>query len=223
MPQPRLPALAALALAASSLPAIAHPHAWIETRASVVFDQSGNVTAVAVRWVFDKSYSEYALEDLDANGDGQFSPDELSLLASENIKALAEYDYFVYPRAGEVKLKWGEVSEYGISSSDGILSMDFTVPLASPVDPRRNVFTFKIYDPTFYIAIDFPKDDPLSVVGTPPEGCKVALLPAPTDEEIEATRDMLATKDQSWVPEDGADFGSLFAQPVKVECGKAAS
>lgn len=216
--------LAAILIMTASQAARAHPHAWIVSRAGVVFDGAGMVVAVNVQWVFDKDYSEYALDGLDADGDGDFSPSELAVLAEENIKALAEYDYFVYPTAGGAKVVWGTVTEYGLSRPDGLLQLDFTVPLATPVDPRTGAFVFRIYDPTFYIAIDFAASEPLSVIGTPPQGCAAVLLPAPSDEEIEATRDMLATKDQSWQPDDGADFGSLFAQPVKVECGgKAAS
>ena len=38
------------------------------------------------------------------------------------------------------------------------------------------------------------KDDPFTVVGSMPKNCQLIVKPLPTDAEVEATRDMLATK-----------------------------
>jgi len=34
---------------------------------------------------------------------------------------------------------------------------------------------------------------------------------------------MLATKPKDWQPDPGEDFGAMFAQPAKIDCGKAGS
>ena len=211
-------------LCAAAGPVGAHPQAWITTTAAVVFNAKGEVSAVSVDWTFDKNYSSYAIEGLDTDGDGQFSPSELMVLADENIKALREYDYFVYPRGGKQKLEWGMVSDYGISrNDDDRLEMQFVIPLVTPVDPRRVPFSFKIYDPTFYIDIEYPDKNPLEVIGQLPAGCKLALMPSPSDEQTKATKSMLAAKPQDWQPDPGEDFGSMFAQPVRLDCAKAGS
>jgi ABC-type uncharacterized transport system substrate-binding protein len=91
---------AALACVALGSPALAHPHAWIETRSDVVFDDEGRIAAINVEWDFDQGYSEMAVEGLDENGDGFYSAGELHPLARENLIALKDYDYFVKARAG---------------------------------------------------------------------------------------------------------------------------
>jgi ABC-type uncharacterized transport system substrate-binding protein len=208
----------ALTWAAFGSPALAHPHAWIETRSDVVFDDQGKIAAINIEWDFDQGYSEMAVEGLDENGDGYHSAGELRPLARENLIALKDYDYFVKARAATGAVRYGEVTQYGMIYSNGTIKMHFTLPLAEPVDPFAAEFVYRIYDPSFYIAIDFAEHNPLALLGNPPEACSIELRPAPTGAEIETTRDMLAEQDKDWQPPEEDDFGSMFAQPVAVIC-----
>ncbi len=212
-----LVAAASMALPFASS-AMAHPHAWIETRSDVVFDDEGRIAAINVEWAFDPNYSALAVDGLDTNADGYYSAGELLPLARENIKALKDYDYFVYAKSGGAKVAYAQVTQYGQILSNGTLKMHFTLPLAKPVDPFAAEFVYRIYDPSYYIAIDFAENDPLAALGSRPEACQVELWPAPTGQEIDSTRNMLAEKDKEWVPDVQEDFGSMFARPVAVVC-----
>lgn len=221
----RLPARSALLAAAlwQVAPASAHPHAWIEMKSDVVFDDSGRVSALNIEWKFDSDYSAMAIEGLDTNGDGFYSAGELQPLAKENIEALKEYSYFVYVKANGKQVPYGEITDYGQVYNDGILEMHFVLPLAEPLDPRKVAFAYQMYDPTFYIAMDYKDAGSVTSIGAMPPECRLHVKPTPSDEQTEATRQMLAGKDQNWTPPDDEDFGSLFAQPVAVECGKKAA
>ncbi len=201
-----------------SATASAHPHVWIQNRSDVVFNDDGKIIAIAVEWAFDKDYSAVAIEGLDANEDGFYSAGELEPLARENLTALKDYDYFVYAKLGKEKVAYGEVTEYGQIHTDDILKMYFTVPLKQPIDPTKGNFSYMIYDPSFFIAIDYPDDSAISSVGKKPINCAVELKQPPSDEETAATRQMLSEKSADWQPETEQDFGSLFAQPVTVTC-----
>jgi ABC-type uncharacterized transport system substrate-binding protein len=209
---------AALATVIGTASAAAHPHVWIKNRSDVVFNDAGLITAIAIEWVFDENYSADATEGLDADGDGFFSAGELQPLVEENLKALKEYDYFVYSKADGKKLSYDDVTEYGQVHSYGTLKMYFTVPLKEPVDPRKAEFSYSVYDPSFFIAIDYPDATAVSVIGTLPTGCAVELQKPSGDEQTEETRQMLSEKSPDWQPETEEDFGSLFAQPVNVIC-----
>ena len=76
-------ALAAALLLAATPAAEAHPHVFVDARAELVFDATGQVTAVRHIWQFDQAFSEYAIQGLDANDDGKLSDDELAPLALE--------------------------------------------------------------------------------------------------------------------------------------------
>lgn len=90
--------------------------------------------------------------------------------------------------------------------------------LDGPIDPRAGEFVVKVYDPDFFIAIDYVKDDPVSILGKAPDPCRLALKPVPTGAELEQTRLMLASKGKEWQPENNEDFGAMFAQAVSIQC-----
>lgn len=213
--------MAAVALLACGMaaPAMAHPHVWIEMRSDVVFDAQGRIAALNLMWTFDDGYTQMALDGLDANGDGVYSSSEIEPLTRENMNSLKDYDYFTVMRFNGEKQALGEVTEFGQIWSNDKLQMHFQVPLKTPLDPARGEFMAKVYDPDFFIAIDYAKDQPVSAIGDMPAGCRLLVKPLPTDAEIDSTRDMLATKGTDWKPENNEDFGALFAQPVTVSCG----
>ena len=202
----------------AAAPAMAHPHVWIEMRSDVVFDGKGLITGMNLMWTFDDAYAEMAVDGLDANGDGVYSPQELEPLTKENLQSLKDYDYFTVMRFNGEKQLFGPIVESGQIWSNNKLQLHFQLPLKTPLDPLKGEFAAKVYDPEFYIAIDYVKDDPVSVTGNMPKNCQLVMKPVPTDAEVEATRTMLATKGKDWKPETAEDFGEVFAQPVTIEC-----
>ncbi len=198
--------------------AFAHPHVWIEMRSSVVFTDNGLIKGVDLEWTFDDGYTQMALEGLDVDGDGTYSQSELAPLTRENIASLKDYEYFTVMRANGEQQKIGEVKDFGQIWSNNKLTLHLQVPLENPMDPKKAEFMFKVYDPEFFIAIDYVKDDPVDVVGKMPEPCTLVVKPVPTDAELEQTRTMLSTKGKDWKPETNEDFGALFAQAVLIAC-----
>ncbi len=203
---------------AAAVPAQAHPHVWVEMQSDVVFDDQGRIAAMNLIWTFDDGYAQMALEGLDTNGDGNYDPTELDPLSKENIASLKDYDYFAVLRFNGEKQAFAPVTEYGQIYSNGKLQLHLQVPLKTPLDPAKGEFMAKVYDPDFFIAFDYIKDEPVSVLGPMPKNCALVVKPVPTDAELEQTRAMLATKGRDWKPETEEDFGALFAQPVIVKC-----
>ncbi len=211
--------LASAALvAAGAVAAQAHPHVWIEMQSDVVFGKTGLIEAVNLTWTFDDAYAQMALDGLDINGDGVYSQAELDPLTKENMASLKDYEFFTVMRFNGEKQAQGEVIEFGQIWSGSKLELHFQVPLKTPLDPLEGEFVVKVYDPDFFIAIDYVKDAPVSVIGNIPKQCQVEVKPVPTDAEAGQTRQMLASKGTDWKPENNEDFGALFAQPVMVQC-----
>lgn len=187
-------------------------------RSDVVFTGDGLIKGVNLEWSFDDGYTQMALDGLDTNGDGVYSQDELDPLTRENIASLKDYEYFTVMRVNGDRQEIGEVTDYGQIWSNGKLELHFHVPLKTPVDPRKGEFTVKVYDPEFFIAMDYEPDQPVSVIGNMPSSCKLVVKPVPTDAELDQTRLMLSTKGKDWKPENNEDFGAMFAQPVLIAC-----
>ena len=163
----------------------AHPHVWADVRTSLMVDGQGLITGVRMEWTFDEGYSGFALEGLDINGDGTYEPDEIKPLTDENIANLAESDYFAMMRQNNKPLPHGKVTDYTQIYENNRLTLAFVFPLETPVDPRKGVFDYKVYDPDYFIDFGYVKDDPVELEGTLPAGCSWELKPMMTDEELE--------------------------------------
>jgi ABC-type uncharacterized transport system substrate-binding protein len=198
----------------------AHPHVWADMQSAIVFTDDGLIKGVDLEWTFDDAYTQMALDGLDLDGDGTYSQDELAPLTKENIESLKDYEYFTVMRANGEQQKIGEVTEAGQIWSNNKLTLHFQVPLVTPLDPKKVDFVLKVYDPEFFVDIEYVKDNPADVVGKMPKECKLVLKPVPTDAELDQTRLMLSTKGKDWKPENNEDFGAMFAQPVLIKCKK---
>ena len=226
-PVTRLFAIASAVFAAGFLPAgpaHAHPHVWSDMRSDLVLDDQGRAIAINIEWIFDQGYTEAATEGMDADGDGVFTSAELHPVVTENIRALKEFRYFLQTKAGGKDVEYADVTEYlQRINDDGRLQMIFVVPFAAPVDIKTTDITYKIYDPDFFIAYEFVKENPVAVIGDMPSGCTASIGKIEFDEQAQQTKEMLADKPADWQPEQPTDFGSLFAQPVNITCKPQAS
>ncbi|HEY7763613.1 MAG TPA: DUF1007 family protein, partial [Aestuariivirgaceae bacterium] len=211
---------AALALLAA--PAAAHPHVWIEAKSAVVFDAQGRITAIDHEWTMDEMYTETAVDGLDRNSDGVYSQGELEALTKENIDSLKEYDYFTAFTTGGVKSAFGDVAQASQVWSNKRLKLSFRLPLREPVDPRSSAVAYRVYDPGFFISIEFPSEHALSAVGAMPPTCRMELREPVSDQQAADAKAMLATKGVEWQAPPEEDFGAMFAQPILVACGAAA-
>ena len=203
---------------AAALPAgaAAHPHVWIDARSQVIFDDEQRISALRVSWRFDDFYSLAAIEGLDKDGDGQLAPAELQPLAEQYVTALQEYRYFTEILADGAALPYGTVSDYGSRYEDGILTLEFTIPLEAPVDPRRRQVAFKSYDPTFYIAIEPALQDPVGFAGMPPPSCRAAVEEGNGPSE---TFSLSEAGSLDWNANEG--LGALYATTIAIVCPAA--
>src|SRR3546814_15631495 len=78
----------------SAAPSAAHPHVWIDFHSTALMDASGRVEAVRIEWLFDRFYSSFALEDLDADRDGKVSDGEAGVWAQTAFANIAQAGYF---------------------------------------------------------------------------------------------------------------------------------
>jgi ABC-type uncharacterized transport system substrate-binding protein len=187
-------------------------------RSNVILDSSSKIAAIGLDWTFDDGYAQMAIDGLDANGDGVYSVSELAPLTEQNLASLKEYNYFVVPRVEGQPVEVLDPIDSDQTYINGKLSLRFTIPLRQTVDPLKQRFSFKVYDPEFFIAMDYVEKDPVTVLGKLPSGCKLKVSPVVSDQELLATQQMLSEKGTDWKPENNEDFGGLFAQPADILC-----
>ena len=168
MKRPAILSLTTLFALAS--PALAHPHVFADIRSELMLAADGTVTGVRVQWTTDKAYAQVALEGMDTNGDGQYDDAELARLTEENLTALADYDYFVHFKFNGEKQAHGVAADgmQRYNPEDGRLTLVFTVPLRTPLDPHKGEVSLKVYDPEFYIDFEYVEEKPLLLSAAPP-------------------------------------------------------
>ena len=87
-------ALASAATFALAGAAQAHPHIFIDAKATIVFNDAGELAEIKNSWTFDEAFSVWQVQGLDTNNDGITSSEEMQDLADENIKGLSEYGFY---------------------------------------------------------------------------------------------------------------------------------
>ena len=194
--------------------AAAHPHVWVTVKSEILHDKSGQVSGIRHSWTFDEFYSAFASQGLDTNQDGKFDRKELSGLAEENVMSLKEFDYFTFVKAGGKDIEISTPTDYWLDHVDGVLVLNFTLPLASPVDARKIASNLAIYDPTYFVAFSFAIKNPIRLASTAPRGCSVAIKRREnkTVETASLSEAFFENLNAS------SSFGSQFAQTININC-----
>lgn len=211
--RPRLQGIIAILLALLPAAARAHPHVWVVVRSEVAFTQDGKIRGVRHAWTFDEMYSAFALQGLGTDGKPP-TREELAPLARTNAESLAEFDYFTFARYDNAKAPFGPPEDVWLEADDKkIVTMHFILPLETPV-PARKPFSFQVYDPTYFVAFDFEKQNPVTMAAAP-SGCSTSLV-QPKPLVAAETQKLSEAFFNKMSP--GADFGIKLATRVVVAC-----
>jgi ABC-type uncharacterized transport system substrate-binding protein len=163
---------AALVLLAGA-DAQAHPHVWVTMKSEIVYRADGAATGVRHVWTFDDMFSTFATQGLESKEKGKFTREELAPLAQVNVDSLKDFDYFTAARANGKKAELKPPDDYYLEFTGGLLTLHFTLPLASPV--KTQSLEVEMADPTWFVDFSFAEKDPVSLTGAPAE-CKLAVM-----------------------------------------------
>ena len=95
----------------------------------------------------------------------------------------------------------------------GRLSLTFTLPLKVPqaVSAGATV-NVRIFDPSYYITIDYVSDDPVSLAGGQRQGCSVAIAVPEVEQVWTSLPETAFTNPDS-------QLGANFASTATLNCG----
>ena len=210
--QMRFLGLAAVALLCAPA-AQAHPHAWIDMKVRLLFDKDGNLAKLTQEWLFDDFYSAYATQGVPKDKAGTHDPAKLDALSHENLKNLAEYDYFTVVKTELGKVPLAGIGDVSTAMVGNRLRMTFTVTLKAPVDGRAGPFVYSIYDPTYFVEMLHAKGGDSIRLENAPKGCRAEMEGANPDPQIALLAAGL-DKTQS----GGDTLGQHFAEKVVIRC-----
>ena len=205
-------------LALTPAAASSHPHEWIDVASEVLFDPKGQIAAIRHHWRFDEAFSAFALQGLDTDGDGLYSPQELAPLAQENVQSLVDYDFFTFLSAGDYQAGFAAPKDYFLELDNEFrLTLHYTLPLAQPFSAAGPVL-LQVFDPEFYIAMVLPSAEAVRLVDAP-LGCRLTVTPAQGPDPAAAAALADLGPDQRELPEDMQELATNIDNSAEINCG----
>jgi len=168
-------AVVAGALALSAGAAQAHPHIWVDARATLDFNAAGELTAIHNTWVFDEALSVWQVQGLDTNNDGITTSDELQALADDNLQGLAEYGFYTSAGTGAESIAFHSIDKPKYVFDNNRLTFTFSIAPDQPYKLQHR-FELSVADPEYYVAISFAGPQDVTLDGAP-AGCTLGMEP----------------------------------------------
>lgn len=164
-------AFAILVFLMMPLRANAHPHMWVEGKVQLMFDAQGAVTGVTQTWLFDEMFSSYAKQGLPTDSDNRPPQAELDKIGKSWIEALADpmSHYFTRITHGNREVPTGPAQRVRVdwNSATEQMSLQFELPLLTPLVPGDRPLVVSVADPTFYVAYSFEAPDAIELLAAP--------------------------------------------------------
>jgi len=214
--------LAPLALLAMLMampqPARAHPHAWIDVKVKVLFDDKHRIYGLRETWIFDPLYTAFVLEGNMRGKDKDKKPDQAAIdgVSKENLKNIKDYDYLTEVESNGVKAGYAGTRDLTGGYVKNRLRMSFTLLLDKPLDPAAAPVEYMVYDPTYYIEMLHAEGAGAIELSGADEGCRYTLTPPNPNPNAVA---LAASLDRT--QSAGKGIGRLFAERVTIRCEKA--
>lgn len=193
---------------------MAHPHVWVQSRAVLVYDPGGRITAIRHAWTFDEAYSAFAVQGFEKEPDGRFKADKMAELAKLNVESLAENGYFTLAKANGGKLSFAEPTSYGTSFENGLLTLHFELPLKAPAKADRS-FVLEVYDPSFFVDFTIADGPDAVKLDGAPKGCALNVSrPKPPDpaQQGNVSESFFSALNAA------SNYGAQFTSRVLVAC-----
>lgn len=208
--------LGIVALCGLPLPALAHPHIFVDAGLRLLRDAGGRVTHVEVTWRYDELYSLILTEDygLDPDYDLHLTEAETREMLGFDLNWSGGFEGGLVLRQEGAPLEVGGPEPVSLTLLEtGQLQTTHRRPVSGAV-PGAPVEA-QIYDPEFYIAFEMILD--VSVAGAP--GCEAELIRADLDAAYAVLESALEEIGGAVAAEDNFPaVGAHFADRVVITC-----
>jgi ABC-type uncharacterized transport system substrate-binding protein len=202
-------------MAATTVAAQAHPHVWATIQTELLFAPDGAVTGVRHIWTFDDMYSAFATTGIPARTKGQFTRQELQPLAQTNVESLKDFAFFTFAKIdGKRKRDAFNIPvdywlDYDAKSKQ--LTLHFTLPFKTPVMAKQ--LLIEVYDPEFFVDFGPAENNPVSLIGAPPQ-CTVT-AEKPPDQNFTSSQSLSQMFTNA---EANIGMGMNFSNKILLKC-----
>ena len=141
----------------------AHPHVFIEQCLNLVFDDKG-LAGIKVHWKFDDMFSSMIAEDHDLNRNGKFEADEIQEVKEEAFSFISKYNFFTFIKIENVPFQVKFIKDFNAFLKSQILVYEFLIPCHVTATNQAKKVTIASYDPSYYTAIFFTRQEPVTLI-----------------------------------------------------------
>ena len=137
---------------------LSHPHAFIDCRLTLVFDEQGLV-GFQQHWLLDEMFTAFLLESFDTDYDEIFSEDEVQTIQQEAFDNLREFGYFTHAEIDGKHYPILEVNAFSAEmNEDGYAIYSFFVPLAVTAETHIHKVLISVFDESYYTDVVLLRD-----------------------------------------------------------------
>jgi polyphosphate kinase len=206
--------LGALAL---PMPAVAHPHVFVDATIEVIFGSDGRVEALRIGWAYDDLFSlTYLAENgYDPDFDGVLDMAEQARLVGFDMGWDADFPGDTYALLGDEPLGLSRPEAATAALEGGRLVSSHLRRFAEPVDLAGRELVVQVYDPSFYTDYTIAAVPVLTGGGT----CRVQVFEP--DRDAADARLQAALEELAGSSDTEAEFpaiGDAYAEEARVTC-----
>lgn len=201
------------------LPALSHPHLFIDAGVEMLFDDEQRLTALRVVWVYDAFYSMMTLSDmeLDSGFTGELTDAEKASLQGFDMQWMDGFDGDIVVQLDGAVHELAGPAEWTADYVDGRIVTSHLRPLTERVAVSSEAeLRIQVYDPTYYTAY--------TIVGTPQttgrDDCAARIF-TPDWEAADAQLMAVLSELAGEGVDAEVDFpavGEMFSEEIRVTC-----
>ena len=209
-------ALAALTLSLAPLPALAHPHIFIDAGIAFIFNDAGQLAAVKVDWSYDDFYTMVQLDDMgiDKDGDGVITVKEQEKLTGFDTQWLDGFEGDLAVTFADERITLGGATQATAELIDGRLLTTHIRYFDKPLDMTKGDISLRVYDPTYYTA--YTLDLGAEVINR--KTCEMTQIPADLGKAYDIVENLLYG---SSTQDDYPAVGEHFADTLTLTCASS--
>ena len=138
----------------------AHPHVFIDTTVTVIFDDEG-ISGFQIQWLFDEMFSSMIINDFDEDYNFQFNSNEIENIENNAFSNLKNFHYFSYISLNRKDFPFKKVTNFSASIIGERLIYKFFIPYKIKAKESEQVVTVAVYDDSYYCDVAFAENSPL--------------------------------------------------------------
>ncbi|MDU9004832.1 DUF1007 family protein [Sedimentitalea todarodis] len=210
--------LLAILLCTVPVPALTHPHIFIDTGVDIILDESGALSHLKITWTYDEYYSLLITEELkiDQDFDGVLTEEDIARLTGFDMNWVPGFNGDLVALLDEALLDLSGPQQPTATLKDGRITTTHVRQVEATPSLAGHILSLRAYDETYYTAYDVT----LPVKIKPASICTLDKIAPDIDGELEQMRQMLLTinADADLEENEIPLIGAKFATEIRVSC-----